>query len=276
MKIAHVLLVAAVCHAAPAMAVAPTVPAKGDTRIRFVDYDAANVVELVAKYGRQTYVKFADDERIEDLGGGDTKAWEIGVTQRPNSFFIKPKERSPNTNITVVTNKRHYNFDLQVYPERAVKHRGQSRSPANMYMVWFRYPQDEAKIKAMADQGPKAEDLLKNAKTGAVHNRAYTLQGSSSIAPIEAFDDQTFTYLRFAPRADMPAVYYIAEDGTETRVNFNVNDDVLVVHRVARKIVLRKGKLVTCIFNEAFDSVGVKRSTNTKSPVVERVIKGEE
>lgn len=285
MKLAHILIVAAAVHVAPALAVEPSTPAKGDSRIRFVDYDPANVVEIVAKYGRQTYVKFADDERIEDLGGGDTKAWEIGVTARPNSFFIKPKERSPNTNITVVTNKRHYNFELEIYSNPApVKSKGQSlrqvanerATPNNMYMIWFRYPQEEAKAKAVVDQGRKAEDLLNSTGPGRAQNRNYTMQGSSSIAPSEAFDDRTFTYLRFAPRTDMPAVYYVTEDGAEHLADFHVNDDVLVVHRVAAKLVLRKGNLVTCIFNEAFDPIGVKNTTNTKSPSVERVIKGAE
>jgi type IV secretion system protein VirB9 len=278
MKLLHILIAAAALHTAPAWAVSETVPSKGDSRIRFVEYDPADVVPLVAKYGRQTFVKFAEDEKIEDLGGGDTDAWEIGVTTRPNSFFIKPKARSPNTNITVVTNKRHYNFELQLYAEAQPKKNGKPRvapTGTNMYMVWFRYPQDDAKAKAMADQGKRVDQLLQQGATA--RNRAYTVQGASSITPTEAFDDGSFTYLRFAPRADMPAVYYVGEDGIEKLATFNVKDDVLVVHRVAPKLVLRRGDvLVACIFNEAFDPVGAKRPTNTKSPAVERVIKGAE
>lgn len=267
MKIAHILVAATLLQAATAHAVAPTVPAKGDSRIRFVDYDAANVVQIVAQYGRQTFVKFAEDEKIEDLGGGDTKAWDIGVTQRPNSFFIKPKALSPNTNITVVTNKRHYNFDLQL----------EKKKVPNVYMVWFRYPDDDAKATASIDRTKHVNQQLEQGAATLAQNRAYTVQGASSISPMEAYDDGSFTYLRFAPRANMPAVYYVDEDGTEKLVNFNVKDDVLVVHRVAPKLVLRRGDtLVACIFNEAFDQVGVKRATNTKSPAVERVIKGAE
>lgn len=176
MKLLHILIAAAVLHAAPAWAVSTTVPAKGDSRIRFVDYDPADVVPLVARYGRQTFVKFADDEKIEDLGGGDTEAWEIGVTTRPNSFFIKPKTRSPNTNITVVTNKRHYNFELQLYAEAQPRANGKPRvipTGTNMYMVWFRYPQEDAKAKAMADQGKRVDQLLQQG--AATLNRAYTV-----------------------------------------------------------------------------------------------------
>jgi type IV secretion system protein VirB9 len=267
MKLTHLVL-CAVLLPLPALAIQPTYPAEGDSRIRYVDYDAANVVKIVAKYGRQTFVKFANDERIEDLGGGDTAAWEIGVAQRPNSFFIKPKDRSPNTNITVITNKRFYNFELQLYTGRA----------QNMYMVLFRYPSEEAKARSAADSRKRTEKLLKNGSAGLAQNRNYMMQGSDSIAPIEAWDDGQFTHLRFAPRADFPAVYYVAEDGTETLANNHPEDDgaVIVVHRVAKKLVLRKGNLVTCIFNESFEPVGIKPPTNTKSPAVERVIRGVE
>lgn len=265
MKLTHLVL-CAVLLPLPALAIQPTYPAEGDARIRYVDYDAANVVKIVARYGRQTFVKFADDERIEDLGGGDTAAWEIGVAQRQNSFFIKPKDRSPNTNITVITNKRFYNFELQLDTGK-----GQ-----NMYMVWFRYPSEEAKARSATDSRRRAEDMLKKGGAGQAQNRNYTMQGSDSIAPIEAWDDGQFTYLRFAPRADFPTVYYVAEDGTETLANNHPEDDLIVVHRVAKKLVLRKGNLVTCIFNESFDPVGAKRPTNTKSPAVERVIRGVE
>lgn len=102
-------------------------------------------------------------------------------------------------------------------------------------------------------------------------------KNASSITPTEVYDDGSFTYLRFAPRADMPAVYYVNEDRIEKLATFNVKDDVLVVHRVAPTLVLRRGdSLVACIYNEAYDPVGAKRPTNTKSPAVERVIKGAE
>ncbi len=253
--------------AAPALAVQPSYPAPGDARIRFVNYDAANVVKIVARYGRQTFVKFADDERIEDLGGGDTAAWEIGVAQRANSFFIKPKDRSPNTNITVITNKRFYNFELQL---------DTGKMPNNMYMVWFSYPSDEAKARSAADTRKRTEELLKNGGARLAQNRNYMMQGSDAIGPIEAWDEGQFTYLRFAPRADFPAVYYVDEDGSEHLAPNHPDDDLIVVHRVAKKLVLRKGNLVTCIFNESFDPVGVKRPTNTRSPAVERVMRGVE
>ena len=50
----------------------------------------------------------------------------------------------------------------------------------------------------------------------------------------------------------------------------DVRGELVVVHATAREFRLRKGETVLCIFNEAFDAVGVNPGTNTTSPSVER------
>jgi type IV secretion system protein VirB9 len=44
----------------------------------------------------------------------------------------------------------------------------------------------------------------------------------------------------------------------------------VVVHATAKEFRLRKGDNVLCIFNEAFDAVGINPGTNTTSPSIER------
>ncbi|WP_373694760.1 TrbG/VirB9 family P-type conjugative transfer protein [Edwardsiella tarda] len=47
------------------------------------------------------------DETIRDIGLGDPAAWKVSV--REHSIFFRPVvEDNPNTNVTVVTNKRTY------------------------------------------------------------------------------------------------------------------------------------------------------------------------
>lgn len=96
-----------------------------------------------------------------------------------------------------------------------------------------------------------------------------------TLAPYQAYDDGTFTYLSFAAHRDFPAVYYLTEQNGEALVNTHVAGDTIVVHRVAQKLILRKGKMVACIFNQSFDANGIKNPTETVSPAVERTIKGE-
>jgi len=53
----------------------------------------------------------------------------------------------------------------------------------------------------------------------------------------------------------------------------SVENDLVLVHAISRKFILRRGKDVLCVFNEAYDRVGINPDTNTTSPSVERVVK---
>ena len=94
----------------PALAFAEITPNKGelDSRVRVVDYSALNVVKLSTYYGVSTHIQFAKDEVITAIAVGDDKAWQ--VVDRGNSMFVKPKEHEADTNVTVITNKRNYQF----------------------------------------------------------------------------------------------------------------------------------------------------------------------
>jgi type IV secretion system protein VirB9 len=263
MRLQHFALCVAIALPLPALAVQPTYASPGDPRVRFVDYDPNNVVTIYGRVGDDTLVMFDKGEKILDLGGGDTDAWGVGVITAGNGFFIKPTATSPNTNVHVVTDKRVYSIDMKLAA------RGQS----NFLTVWYKYPDLEAARRAAQANRQRAADLLKYGAAGAARNHNYTEQGSDSIAPLEASDDGTFTYFRFAAHADIPAIYTVGEDGKEHLVSKNVQDDVIQVHAVARKFVLRADNLVTCVFNESYDPIGKRPLTNTASPQVERVLK---
>lgn len=250
--------------AGPAIAAQQTYPSTKDARIRFVDYDAHDVVTVFGKVGADTLIMFEDDEQIEDLSGGDTDAWAVGVTKAKNGFFIKPSAVSPATNAHVVTSKRVYSIDLKLAPKGQI----------NYLTVWYRYPNEDAAKKAAVAEHKKTREALAAGAPAAKRNFSYSMQGSSEIAPGEAFDDGKATFLRFAPNRSMPAVYSVGEDGKEHLVNTSVKDDQLQIHKVAPKFILRAGDLVTCIFNDAYDPNGIKAETNTTSPEVERVLKG--
>ena len=74
---------------------------------------------------------------------------------------------------------------------------------------------------------------------------------------------------------DMPAVYATDADGTESLVNTNVEGNEIVVHRMVRKLTLRKGAAVACVVNKSFDLDGGRdNTTGTVAPDVQRVIRG--
>jgi type IV secretion system protein VirB9 len=104
------------------------------------------------------------------------------------------------------------------------------------------------------------------------NNRRYSVQGSGELAPVEAWDDGRTMFLRFGARSRIPAIYDGAGDEIK---NINVDNDIVQVHGVRDKLVLRSGRReVACVFNDAFDPNAARSPTNTSSPSVKRTLKG--
>lgn len=56
-------------------------------RIRYVSYEADQVVRIDASYGASTMIVFARDEKIETIAAGDPLAWKVSPTSRVISCF---------------------------------------------------------------------------------------------------------------------------------------------------------------------------------------------
>jgi type IV secretion system protein VirB9 len=113
-----------------------------DSRVRVVDYNPLDVVKVTAYFGVSTIVQFDTAEVIKEVAIGDESAWN--VVPRGNHFFLKPKQKKADTNVTVVTDKRTYHFSLYVAP-RSLKDASAWRDPELVYGLTFRYPEEEAK-----------------------------------------------------------------------------------------------------------------------------------
>lgn len=239
-------------------------PSKGDPRIRYVTYDPNNVVLIYSKIGASLLIQFAPDEQLVDMVGGDVDAWGAASTKARNGIFLKPAAVAPETNMQVITNRHTYNFEVKLAP----------KGKSNYFTVRFRYPDDDRNAKSAATQASDVRALLDaGAATG---NRRYTVQGSSDLAPIEAWDDGRSTFLRFRARARIPAIYATLgdQDALEQVETPSTKDDVVQVPGVRRKLVLRIGTQVACVFNEGFDANAQRPPTNTSSPYVMRTLKG--
>ena len=81
-----------------------------DDRVKMLVYSANQVYKLVAYYGYQIDIQIADNEEIKTIAAGDSVGWQIvGAGQH---IFIKPMANGARTNLSLVTNKRTYIFDL--------------------------------------------------------------------------------------------------------------------------------------------------------------------
>ncbi|WP_202149555.1 TrbG/VirB9 family P-type conjugative transfer protein [Candidatus Sarmatiella mevalonica] len=81
-----------------------------DSRIKVYTYSKNQVYLLTLHYGFQSSIELAKGEEVMTITLGDNFAWKI--TPVDNILFIKPMERNIRTNMTIITNKRVYQFDL--------------------------------------------------------------------------------------------------------------------------------------------------------------------
>jgi type IV secretion system protein VirB9 len=251
---------------------AESIPAKGahDARMKKVTYNRDDVVKVVGHYGYSTDIELAPGESVVDIAIGDSLAWEIAPSA--NHLFVKPREDNAVTNMTVVTNKRVYQFALDA-------RRSSSPGDRSMYFqVRFDFPEDRiAEAKAMeqqriADAKARMVDSA-FAKSNLPINWNYYACGTREIRPSEIFDDGRFTYMRFPGGQEIPAIFMINADGSESIVNGAMRDDRYVVQVVARQLVLRKGQSVACMQNRSYNHYGVATPTGTASPDVERLLR---
>jgi type IV secretion system protein VirB9 len=106
-------------------------------------------------------------------------------------------------------------------------------------------------------------------------NWNYYACGERSLWPSEVYDDGRFTYLRFPNAQEIPAIFIINADGSESLVNGTMRGDEYVVQTTTRKLVLRRGKSVACIQNRSYNPRGIATPTDTISPDVQRTIRAQ-
>lgn len=222
--------------AGPAFAVSPR-PGPGDSRIYVVDYDPDQVVELRATLGYQLSIEFDSTERIESVAIGDSLSWQVTPNRRANLMFLKPMADSPDTNMTVVTTLRTYFFQL------SARQRVANRAPP--MIVRFIYPAPAyAEVVPPPPPPPPAPPEERNT--------AYSYKGSLLTLPVRVFDDGEQTYFVFKAKEDRPAIYAVDPDGQEAVINAREKEGLVIIDRIARSFVLRRGSEVTTIYNEGF------------------------
>jgi type IV secretion system protein VirB9 len=235
-------------QSANAYAIREARPTAIDSRIRVITYNPDDVFKFTGYYGYQASIELAKDEEIVSISLGDTTAWQI--IPAGYRIFIKPMEQDATTNMTLITNKRTYFFEL--YAEEAYD----IRDPDMVFNMKFLYPDEseEEDIRVFAQSKNTGPDLSHPEKL----NFLYSISGHEEIAPIKIFDDGEFMYLQFRDKNnEIPAIFAVDEDLRESMVNFRLdpnNSNLIIIEQVFRKLTLRSGKKIVCIFNETFKS----------------------
>lgn len=253
--------------------------ASQDSRVRFVNYQPFNITRIVGSLRSSVQVEFAADEEIAHVALGNSVAWEVAPAG--NILFLKPREKQPVTNISVVTTRR--DGSTRSYQMELTARDGTVDVGQNTYFyLKFRYPADEANARrqqaaarARAAQAEEADDVLALHEAYGPRNWRYSAQGSQSLEPQSVYDNGKITTFAFVGNQEMPAIYIENPDGSESLVSKSVDGNLVMVHAISSKFILRRGKDVLCVFNEAYSRVGINPDTNTTSPSVERVVRSD-
>jgi type IV secretion system protein VirB9 len=245
---------------------AETVPAKGsvDARIRTAAYDSSEVYRLRGFVGYQIDLEFEPGETFVGLGSGDLEG--LGFVGQENHLFLKPKAAKIATNLTVLTSRRHYQIDYSASLQRP-------RDDELVYALRFTYAPSAAKSAAEIE-ARRLDSQLESASNTRTHNIDYWYCGERTLRPTAASDDGVHTHLTFAANSDLPAIFVRNEDDSESLLNFSVDAGDVVIHRVAQRFILRRGKLTGCVVNRGFAGGGRRLESGTVAPDVERRVQG--
>jgi type IV secretion system protein VirB9 len=282
---------------APAAAAAATPADAPDARLREIYYDPQSVVTVPVKRGVVTDIVLAPGEAITDVASGlgadcakAESSWCIAAQAGGRHVFVKPKSSAvaPN-NLAIVTDRRTHSFRFVVLADRDPREPVYRLSvrvpPPEPLRTSPRQPSVEPSVNVVPVvpivppvPEPSTAALIQERLAAApqVVNTTYSIAdgaASDDIIPTLVFDDGRFTYLRFPNNREVPAVFHVLPDGTETIVNTRMEGDLLVVDRVSRRLVLRAGTAVVGVFNDAFDVDGIAPSNGTTVSGVDRAIR---
>jgi len=229
--------------ALPALATREPRPIQIDHRVRVIIYQPDEVYKFTGHYRYASQIEFAHDEEIKTISMGDSTSWMLNPAGY--RLFLKPIEQDATTNMTVITNRHTYLFELHARETDDIDDKEM------VFIMRFIYPNgndgSQAGISHYLDSVPSPE--LDPGR----YNTKYTLSGTDMIAPIRIFDDGQFTYFQFRNKnADVPAFYMVDDHGNESLINYRTRGDYIVVERVAKKFTLRHGVDIVCVFNEGW------------------------
>lgn len=236
----NLLLAAMLAFAAtPALALQEPRPIATDSRIRTVRYSPNEVYQFIGHYGYQSAIEFEAGETIQTVSIGDSVSWMVNPAG--SRLFLKPIDQNALTNMTVITDKRSYLFELHAEETQDIRDREM------VFVMRFTYPQsDQSQMDFTTFEA--FPDIEKEPEK---YNFRYSIRGSSVIEPIRIFDDGKWTYFEFRDKnADIPAFFNVDSSNNEELINFRKRGNYIVVERVSPRFTLRRGPDILCVYNE--------------------------
>ena len=215
--------------------------AAGDNRIRSLVYDPDRIVQVLGRTGIQSTIQFDGDERIQNVAVGDSSKWQVTPNHGATLLFVKPLAPRVRTNMTVVTDRRTYMFDLVAGDKWTTP----------VYALKFSYPNDKAAEPAVKP--------VEQAQAAAVQQQPATMtadklhfdwqsRGERKLIPARVFDDGTSVYLSWNRETPLPAILTMSENRKEGPLNYRMSGEYIVVSPIPQNMVLRYDNRVAMLW----------------------------
>ena len=215
-----------------------------DARFRVISYKPNAVYKMVIPYDTSTYIEFESGEIVSSYSFNNQKqiAWDIATVQ--NRMYIRPVESDADTQITIMTNKRVYFFELFA---KEPETKDIFKDKDFVFYTKFNYPssEDAEGIKKYATTALPNLDKPEN------YSFNYTITGEETIFPTKIFDDGRFTYFEFKEKGGvMPAIFTVDSTNHESLANYRIVGPYVAIESVNARFTLRYGNDIVCVYNE--------------------------
>jgi type IV secretion system protein VirB9 len=202
-------------------------PVAIDSRIKTFVYSENEIFPVVLNYGYQTAIEFSKDETIQTYSVGNQFVWQFSAVGR--TLFIKPLEDNIITNMTVLTNKRRYYFELYSKMLSGIN------DEEFCYVVRFFYPDnsnDSIKTRPQIKIEEKKQDEVAIIKP---YNFNYEIVGVGKDQISIVFDNGVNTFMKFE-KAKLNAIQSVTCDNK--KITSRVLGSYLVINQTCKKTQL--------------------------------------
>lgn len=220
-----------------------------EKKFRSYIFNPNEVYRYMGHYTYQGFIEFEPGEVVGTISMGNPSLWLFEHLE--NRLFLKPVgEDNSETNMTIITNKRVYHFELYAKEAKGID------DEDLIFVAKFVYPDEKDKnivefAKVPLSDEPDMRDL-------SIYNFNYQYTGEQAIAPMKVFDNGEFTYFQFSKKnAEVPAIFTVDNEGFESLVNFRAAGSYIIVERVSAQFTLRNGSDIVCVYNGNMTPGGV-------------------
>ncbi len=243
-----------------------------DPRLVVFPYDRNALYTVNAAFGLYTHLEFDEGEEIVGSYVNDETEFEMRVARTGHDVMIRPRNRGAVGGLTVITDRRRYEFELldisgcaeagdavQRYQRVSFTYldgiyeasRGTRGASGSLPGTGFgagtegnaRLPAlPGMRVAAVATPGVAAEAGEPGTGTGASAdwqvrldqlNTDYSIEGPAEIAPVSVMDDGSRTIIKFANRMELrPVLFAVGLDGHAEVVEYVTNGSTFKVNRV--------------------------------------------